>query len=251
MKEGIKINLSLSTLCHVISSLTDPKCTFVPYRDSKLTRLLQDSLGGNTKTVMIANIGPADYNMDETLSTLRYASRAKNIQNKPHINEDPKDTMIREFQDEIARLKSELEQFSGGRLNFDGYQVGPDGKQVIEVEKFVHVENKERMKSMEDQLEKEKLEIKKQFEKERLKIQQQAEMAEEEKNAVLQELKDKEEKANKEKSKQQKLLKKIKNMEEKLLHGSEAMEKALKQEQDLLKTKSELEERRIQQMRLE
>lgn len=78
-KEGIKINLSLSTLCHVISSLTDPKCTFVPYRDSKLTRLLQDSLGGNTKTCMIANIGPADYNMDETLSTLRYASRAKNI----------------------------------------------------------------------------------------------------------------------------------------------------------------------------
>lgn len=70
-------------------------------------------------------------------------------------------------------------------------------------------------------------------------------MAEEEKNALLQELKDKEEKANMEKSKQQKLLKKIKNMEEKLLHGSEAMEKALKQEQDLLKTKSELEERRI------
>jgi kinesin family protein 3/17 len=78
-KEGIKINLSLSTLCHVISSLTDPKCTFIPYRDSKLTRLLQDSLGGNTKTCMIANIGPADYNIEETLSTLRYASRAKNI----------------------------------------------------------------------------------------------------------------------------------------------------------------------------
>ena len=96
-KEGIKINLSLSTLCHVISSLTDPKCTFIPYRDSKLTRLLQDSLGGNTKTCMIANIGPADYNTEETLSTLRYASRAKNIQNKPRINEDPKDTMIREF----------------------------------------------------------------------------------------------------------------------------------------------------------
>ena len=108
-KEGIKINLSLSTLCHVISSLTDPKCTFVPYRDSKLTRLLQDSLGGNTKTCMIANVGPADYNTDETLSTLRYASRAKNIQNKPKINEDPKDTMIREFQDEISRLKAELE----------------------------------------------------------------------------------------------------------------------------------------------
>ena len=92
--------------------------------------------------------------------------------------------MIREFQDEIARLKAELEQFSGGKLNFDG-PIGPDGKQIIEVEKYVHVENKERMKAMEDQLEKQKLEIKKQFEKERIKIQQQAEMAEEEKNALL------------------------------------------------------------------
>lgn len=97
LKEATKINLSLSTLCHVISSLTDQKCTYIPYRDSKLTRLLQDSLGGNTKTVMIAAIGPADYNLDETLSTLRYASRAKHIENKPKINEDPKDTMIREF----------------------------------------------------------------------------------------------------------------------------------------------------------
>jgi len=76
---------------------------------------------------MIANVGPADYNMDETLSTLRYASRAKNIQNKPKINEDPKDTMIREFQDEISRLKAELEQFSGGKYNLNGVQVGPDG----------------------------------------------------------------------------------------------------------------------------
>jgi kinesin family protein 3/17 len=183
--------------------------------------------------------------MDETLSTLRYASRAKNIQNKPRINEDPKDTMIREFQDEISRLKAQLENFSGGKLNFDGVTVGPDGKTVIEVEKLVHVENKERMAQMEEQLEREKLDIKKKFEKQRLKIQAQAEMAEEEKRQLLEELKTKEEKANKEKSKQQKLLKKIKNMEEKLLHGSEAMEKALKQEQDLLKTKSELEEKRI------
>lgn len=97
LKEATKINLSLSTLCHVISSLTDPKATYIPYRDSKLTRLLQDSLGGNTKTVMIANVGPADYNFDETMNTLRYASRAKNIQNKPRINEDPKDALLREY----------------------------------------------------------------------------------------------------------------------------------------------------------
>jgi Kinesin motor domain len=80
----------------------------IPYRDSKLTRLLQDSLGGNTKTVMIANLGPADWNYDETLSTLRYANRAKNIKNKPRINEDPKDAMLREYQEEINRLKAAL-----------------------------------------------------------------------------------------------------------------------------------------------
>jgi hypothetical protein len=97
LKEAAKINLSLSSLCRVISALTDPKATHIPYRDSKLTRLLQDSLGGNTKTVMIANVGPADYNFDETMNTLRYASRAKNIQNKPRINEDPKDALLREY----------------------------------------------------------------------------------------------------------------------------------------------------------
>ncbi|KAA6421900.1 MAG: kinesin KIF3B [Trebouxia sp. A1-2] len=110
LKEATKINLSLSALGNVISALVDSKSGHTPYRDSKLTRLLQarDSLGGNTKTVMIANIGPADYNLDETISTLRYANRAKNIKNKPRINEDPKDAMLREFQDEILRLKAEL-----------------------------------------------------------------------------------------------------------------------------------------------
>ena len=77
LEEAIKINLSLTCLCQVISALTDPKATYVPYRDSQLTRLLQDSLGGNTKTVMVANIGPADYNLDETINTLRWASLCK------------------------------------------------------------------------------------------------------------------------------------------------------------------------------
>lgn len=75
----------------------DGKTHHIPYRDSKLTRLLQDSLGGNTKTIMIAAVSPANYNFDETLSTLRYASRAKFIQNKPKINEDPKDALLREY----------------------------------------------------------------------------------------------------------------------------------------------------------
>ena len=108
LKEATKINLSLSALGNVISALVDGKSKHIPYRDSKLTRLLQDSLGGNTKTLMVACLSPADNNYDETLSTLRYANRAKNIKNKPKINEDPKDALLREFQEEINKLKMML-----------------------------------------------------------------------------------------------------------------------------------------------
>lgn len=104
LKEASKINRALSSLGNVISALAE-KSPHVPYRDSKLTRLLQDSLGGNSKTIMIANIGPSEYNYNETLTTLRYAHRAKTIQNKPVMNEDPQDTQLREYQEEIARLK--------------------------------------------------------------------------------------------------------------------------------------------------
>lgn len=114
LKEATKINLSLSALGNVISALVDGKTKHIPYRDSKLTRMLQDSLGGNTKTLMIACISSAAFNYDETLSTLRYASRAKNISNKPKINEDPKDAMLREYQAEITRLKQQLEM--GGSI---------------------------------------------------------------------------------------------------------------------------------------
>uniref|UniRef100_A0A8C6RZ82 Kinesin-like protein n=1 Tax=Nannospalax galili TaxID=1026970 RepID=A0A8C6RZ82_NANGA len=113
LKEATKINLSLSALGNVISALVDGRCKHIPYRDSKLTRLLQDSLGGNTKTLMVACLSPADNNYDETLSTLRYANRAKNIKNKPRINEDPKDTLLREYQEEIKRLKAILAQQMG------------------------------------------------------------------------------------------------------------------------------------------
>ncbi len=113
LKEATKINLSLSALGNVISALVDGKSQHIPYRDSKLTRLLQDSLGGNTKTVMIAAISPADYNYDETLSTLRYASRAKSIKNKPVVNEDPKDALLKQYEEEIQRLKEMLEKGGG------------------------------------------------------------------------------------------------------------------------------------------
>lgn len=96
LKEATKINLSLSALGNVISALVDGKTSHIPYRDSKLTRLLQDSLGGNTKTIMITAISPSDFNYEETLSSLRYASRAKMIKNQPKVNEDPKDALLKE-----------------------------------------------------------------------------------------------------------------------------------------------------------
>ncbi|XP_046335656.2 kinesin-II 95 kDa subunit-like [Haliotis rufescens] len=107
-KEGIKINLSLHCLGRVISILAEGKNQLIPYRDSKLTKLLQDSLGGNARTLMVACVSPADYNYDETLSTLRFASSAKTIKNKPVINEDPKDALLREFQTEIQELRARL-----------------------------------------------------------------------------------------------------------------------------------------------
>ncbi|XP_021118622.1 kinesin-like protein KIF17 isoform X3 [Heterocephalus glaber] len=118
LKEATKINLSLSALGNVISALVDGRCRHIPYRDSKLTRLLQDSLGGNTKTLMVACLSPADNNYDETLSTLRYANRAKNIKNKPRINEDPKDALLRQYQEEIKKLRAILaQQLSPGGLS--------------------------------------------------------------------------------------------------------------------------------------
>lgn len=72
----------------------DSKVSHIPYRDSLLTRLLQDSLGGNTKTVMIANVGPSSYNYEETLTTLKYANRAKSIKNEVRVNQDPDDALI-------------------------------------------------------------------------------------------------------------------------------------------------------------
>ncbi|CAK1547494.1 unnamed protein product [Leptosia nina] len=117
--EGAHINKSLVTLGSVISALAESsqpvdvrspknKKVFIPYRDSVLTWLLKDSLGGNSKTIMIAAISPADCNYGETLSTLRYANRAKNIINKPTINEDANVKLIRELREEIEKLRAQI-----------------------------------------------------------------------------------------------------------------------------------------------
>ncbi|GAX80379.1 hypothetical protein CEUSTIGMA_g7818.t1 [Chlamydomonas eustigma] len=108
LKEGIAINKSLSALGNVMSILSEGKTsTVVPYRDSKLTRLLQDSLGGNSKTVMLANIGPADWNSEEILGTLKFAQRARNIKNDPKVNDDPGDAMIQQYKQEAGKLHAE------------------------------------------------------------------------------------------------------------------------------------------------
>jgi len=241
-KEAININQSLTTLGNVISALVDSKSTHVPYRDSKLTRLLQDSLGGNTKTVMIANIGPADWNFDETLSTLIYAHRAKNIKNKPKINEDPKDAMLREFQDEITKLKAQLEQFQGSPGGM--ISMGKGG------EKIVKVQDEKKIKEMEEKLAREKEEIRLHAEEERKKIEAQKNIAEEEKKRLLEDLKKQEDSQKETKENQSKLLKKLKRMEEKVLIGTKAMEQAMQQEKDFQKVRKELEEKRLREQKL-
>ncbi|GBG31418.1 Kinesin-like protein KIN-4A [Hondaea fermentalgiana] len=111
LKEGININKGLLALGNVISALGDetkPKGTHVPYRDSKLTRMLQDSLGGNSRTLMIACVSPADANFEETLNALRYANRARNIKNKPIVNRDPNSSQIATLKAQIQQLKLQL-----------------------------------------------------------------------------------------------------------------------------------------------
>nr|XP_012545908.2 kinesin-like protein unc-104 isoform X6 [Bombyx mori] len=135
LKEGANINKSLTTLGKVISALAEisaskskksKKADFIPYRDSVLTWLLRENLGGNSKTAMIAAISPADINFDETLSTLRYADRAKQIVCKAIVNEDANAKLIRELKEEILKLR-EL-------LKAEGIDVeeGPDGRVIYE-----------------------------------------------------------------------------------------------------------------------
>ncbi|XP_050205235.1 kinesin-like protein KIN-4A isoform X2 [Mercurialis annua] len=126
LKEGIHINRGLLALGNVISALGDEKKrkegVHVPYRDSKLTRLLQDSLGGNSKTVMIACISPADINAEETHNTLKYANRARNIQNKPVVNRDLISNEMQQMRQQLKFLQAELSA-RGGRTPSDEVQV--------------------------------------------------------------------------------------------------------------------------------
>ena len=125
LEEAKKINKSLSALGMVINALTDGKSSHVPYRDSKLTRILQESLGGNSRTTLIVNCSPCAYNAEETLSTLRFGVRAKSIRNNARVNAELSPSELREmlrqaqaqaarYKAQSARLSSELTAWRAG-----------------------------------------------------------------------------------------------------------------------------------------
>merc|ERR1712000_572484 len=189
--------------------------------------------------------GPADYNYDETLSTLRYANRAKSIKNKPKINEDPKDAMIRQFQDEIEELKRKL---AGGMGNTSGMVMGNDGQMIVE--KIIRINDDKKIKEMEERLEIEKYEIEKKAEAERKNIEAQKNLAEEEKIKLLDKVKQVEEKDKLRKEKQSKLIKKLKNMEERVLVGNQAIEQVPIQERKLKEAKRKVEQIKLNEEKL-
>ncbi|XP_055986371.1 kinesin-like protein KIF11 [Sorex fumeus] len=153
-REAGNINQSLLTLGRVITALVE-RTPHVPYRESKLTRILQDSLGGRTKTSIIATISPASLNLEETLSTLEYAHRAKNILNKPEVNQKlTKKALIKEYTEEIERLKRDLaatREKNGVYLSEENFKVMSE-KLTVQEEQIV--ESMEKIGALEEELSK-------------------------------------------------------------------------------------------------
>uniref|UniRef100_A0A182QMI4 Kinesin-like protein n=1 Tax=Anopheles farauti TaxID=69004 RepID=A0A182QMI4_9DIPT len=239
LKEATKINLSLSVLGNVISALVDGKSTHIPYRNSKLTRLLQDSLGGNSKTVMCASISPADSNYVETISTLRYACRAKSIQNLAHINEEPKDALLRHFQEEIEELKRQLEEgifqqgiASGDEEEEEDGDGGDENDEDAVEEECDPDEDRER----------ERLERREKRRKE--KARERKEKSDAEKELLEKKAMENQQELKKAKSEQDQLRAKLSSLENKILVGGEnLLEKAKEQELLLENSITELEQR--------
>ncbi|XP_078268131.1 chromosome-associated kinesin KIF4-like [Rhinoraja longicauda] len=143
LKEGININRGLLSLGNVISALGDEnnRNGFVPYRDSKLTRLLQDSLGGNSHTLMIACVSPADSNLEETLNTLRYADRARKIKNKPVVNFDPQAAELQRLKQQVQELQVLLLQEHGRTVQMsNGVGVSENRQSVVEAARIQRAE---------------------------------------------------------------------------------------------------------------
>ncbi|XP_063390986.1 kinesin-like protein KIF3A [Cydia fagiglandana] len=235
LKEATKINQSLSVLGNVISALVDGKSTHIPYRNSKLTRLLQDSLGGNSKTVMIATIGPAESNYVETISTLRYANRAKNIENKTHVNSEPGDALLTRFQQEIDQLKKQLEENEN--------ELEEEEAELSEGELTDDTLTESELDSLGPEQRKELRRLRRE-EKEKLNREKanQARKVLEEKKAELQRTK----------KQQEELKDKLQRLESKVLVGGEnLLDKADAQRRLLEQAARELEQRRLIELRLQ
>ena len=240
--ETIHINLSLTALGKVIHALASNKKQHIPYRDSKLTKLLMDSLGGNSKTVMIANIGPADYNIEETLTTLRYADRAKNIKNAPKVNEDPKDAMIKKYKEELERLKEALAKANGG-IEMSINEFVSDN--------VINMDTRERIKEIQNQFILEKERIQNEADEKKKKLEADKKMAEEDKIKLIEQLKKQEEEQNKKVEEKKKIMDKLQKLEEKFLLGEKTKEQAKKNEQILNEEKKELKAKEKRQKELQ
>jgi kinesin family protein 3/17 len=239
----------LSALGNVISALVEGKSDFIPYRNSKLTQLLSDSLGGNTKTVMCANCGPADYNYEETMSTLRFANRAKNIKNKPKINEDPKDAMLREYKEEIERLKEQLANHGGaggGELGGGTTMMmgGSGGGRPRAESKVIDEEY------LKESIEKERQILMKRAAEDMKELIEQNSKTQKEREDLAVELERKANILSEAAGEKQELMEKIKEMEEKLMTGGEMLDQAQKQEILFRKAQQDLEKQRQQEMML-
>lgn len=225
-KEACSINLSLVTLGNVIQALVEKNSSHVPYRDSKLTILLEDSLGGNAKTMMVAAIGPAGYNYDETKNTLMYADRAKRIKNAPKINENPKDAKIREMQEEIEKLKMRLAE---GLKNIQGFN-------LTELMAKGGTGHDEQLKLLETKVREEEEELERQAELERKKIAEMQNIDKKKRDELLNNLKAKQDLIEKERKEKEAILRDLKEKEERVLVGSK------QNEQDMLRYNQELEQ---------
>ncbi len=215
-----------------------------------MSRYVQDSLGGNSKTLMFANVGPADYNYDETLSTLRYASRAKSIQNHARINEDPKDALMKQYQKEIEQLRRMLEEggdASSGEEDEEESEEDEDEEGVV-TGGAANGEGKRRksvsqggagVKHTQQELDA----MRNQVESERKRLREEKDMAEEERNKAEAALKKHEEELRRAQSEYNAMRQKLQALERKIIVGGEnLLEKAEEQERLLGESARELEE---------
>ncbi|KAH0785671.1 Kinesin motor domain containing protein [Histomonas meleagridis] len=222
LKEGASINYALMILGNCISALTTRGHHHIPYRDSSLTKLLRDSLGGNAKTLMIATLGPADYNFSESLSTLRYAERAKKIENKPKVNMDPKDALLMKYQEELQMLQEQLKNGgNGGAINR-----APTEEEIKEMEK--------------------------KLEAQRNQLAQASHLAQEERDALQKKLDERKKKIELEKAKQSKFLGRLQELNKFLVGGSQKlMEQTKKNEEEINAIKEKLKKREERALQME